>query len=60
MVEEGSTASTAIFRPRSINCIPKLSINVDFPTPGVPERPILIACPEWLAKAASKSPACSR
>ena len=43
--DEGSTASTATRRSAAISCRPKFSIKVDFPTPGVPERPILIACP---------------
>ena len=37
----GSTASTATRKTlRPVKSVPKLSIKVDFPTPGVPERPI--------------------
>ena len=38
--DDGSTARTATFRPCSTSIIPKLSVNVDFPTPGVPDKPI--------------------
>ena len=38
--EEGSTASTATLSPRSIRNMPKASMKVDLPTPGVPDRPM--------------------
>ena len=42
LLEVGSTANTATFKPLLINIRPKLSIKVDFPTPGVPVNPIRI------------------
>jgi hypothetical protein len=41
--EEGSTASTATRSPCPVSIIPKLSMKVDLPTPGVPESPIRTA-----------------
>ena len=41
--EAGSTASTAIRRPRAMPARPKRSIKVDFPAPGGPEMPMRIA-----------------
>ena len=41
----GSTASTATLCPSFITWLPKDSINVDFPTPGAPDTPILIDPP---------------
>ncbi len=34
--EDGSTASTATRLPCAVSMVPNPSINVDFPTPGVP------------------------
>jgi len=39
-VELGSTASTATLWPKPVSIVPKLSINVDLPTPGVPDSPM--------------------
>ena len=41
IVEDGSTAKTAILWPSSISFKPKHSIKVDLPAPGGPVRPIL-------------------
>ena len=41
--EDGSTASTATFRPCSTSMVPKASMKVDLPTPGEPESPTRIA-----------------
>ena len=43
VAEEGSIASTAIFFPFCVSCKPRVSIKVDFQTPGVPVRPIFRA-----------------
>ena len=37
--EDGSTASTASFRPRPVSISPSVSMKLDLPTPGVPVRP---------------------
>lgn len=57
--EEGSTAKTATRRPSPISNMPKLSIKVDLPTPGVPDRPIRKAWRSF-GKALSNSTACAR
>ena len=57
--EDGSIASTATLSPRPISIMPKLSIKVDFPTPGVPDNPIRSAS-RPLGSAASSSVACAR
>jgi hypothetical protein len=44
LTELGSTARTATLNPKSVRYDPKTSIKVDLPTPGVPERPMRIAC----------------
>ena len=41
--EDGSTAKTATFFPIFVKCKPRVSIKVDFPTPGVPVKPIFNA-----------------
>ena len=43
LIELGSTASTATRSPIPVRYVPKLSIKVDLPTPGVPDRPTRIA-----------------
>src|SRR5690554_8023291 len=45
MGELGSTASTASFFPWLNKYKPKLSINVDLPTPGTPLMPMRILLP---------------
>lgn len=42
--EDGSTASTATLCPSPVICLPNTSINVDFPAPGGPERPVSYTC----------------
>ena len=44
VVEDGSTASTAILWPDPVNCLPKHSKSVDFPAPGGPDRPVKKVC----------------
>ncbi len=39
VVEDGSTANTAIFSPFSVKNFPRLSKKVDFPAPGGPDKP---------------------
>jgi hypothetical protein len=39
-VELGSTAKTATRSPCPVSILPKDSINVDLPTPGVPDSPM--------------------
>lgn len=39
VVDDGSTASTAIFSPLPVKNFPKLSKKVDFPAPGGPDKP---------------------
>ncbi len=53
-LDEGSTASTASRRPRSISFRPKASMKVDLPTPGRPS-----AEPHRLARRGSAGPATS-
>lgn len=43
----GSMANTATFFPWDVNCFPKLSIKVLFPTPGTPVIPILTELFAW-------------
>ena len=59
--ELGSTASTATLSPRSSSIMPKVSVKVDLPTPGVPDRPMRRASRSVLARrASSRATACSR
>ncbi len=44
--DPGSTASTAMRRPRAIPSSPKRSIKVDLPAPGGPEMPMRVAFPQ--------------
>ena len=37
--EDGSTARTATLCPRAVSCLPRASMNVDFPAPGGPDSP---------------------
>ncbi len=58
--EEGSTASTATFSPCPVSRRPKLSMKVDLPTPGVPERPMRSASRPFRARSARSASAASR
>ena len=40
VVDDGSTANTAIFSPLPVKNLPKLSRNVLLPAPGGPDKPI--------------------
>ena len=40
VVDDGSTANTAIFSPLPVKNLPKLSKNVLLPAPGGPDKPI--------------------
>ena len=51
--EDGSTASTASFMPRSISQTPSASMKVDLPAPGTPEMPMRIALPVRGSRAVS-------
>ena len=42
VVDDGSTASTAIFSPWLVKNVPKLSRKVDFPAPGGPDNPEIV------------------
>ncbi len=42
--EDGSIASTATRSPCPVSIDPKLSMNVDLPTPGVPDSARRMAC----------------
>ena len=57
--ELGSTASTATRMPCAVSIMPKLSMKVDFPTPGVPESPMRSAC-RSVGSFASNSAAAAR
>ena len=48
--EEGSTASTATLISFAVNILPKVSMKVDFPTPGIPVKPRRIEFPECVNK----------
>jgi len=39
-VELGSTANTATRKPAAVSMQPNASMKVDFPTPGVPDKPM--------------------
>ena len=58
--EDGSTASTATRRPSTVSIMPKLSIKVDLPTPGVPESPMRSACRPERDSTCNNSDACRR
>ena len=58
--ELGSMAKTATFLPLEIANLPKFSIKVDFPAPGVPVIPILIDFPVNGKISLSNSSACFR
>ena len=58
--EEGSTARTATRCPASMSRLPRLSINVDLPTPGTPEIPRRIEPPEKGVRSSSRRLAGSR
>jgi hypothetical protein len=58
--EEGSTASTATRSPSSISIMPKASMKVDLPTPGVPDIPIRSACRPAGRSASSSAVASAR
>ena len=57
---DGSTARTATRRPCAVSMVPKLSMKVDFPTPGVPDMPIRMACRSAPFSRSINSAACSR
>ena len=40
VLDDGSTANTAIFSPLPVKNLPKLSRNVLLPAPGGPDKPI--------------------
>ena len=58
--EAGSTASTAIRRPRAIPSSPKRSMKVDLPAPGGPEMPMRTAPPVCGSSASTSRSASSR
>ena len=58
--DPGSTARTAIRRPRAIPSSPKRSIKVDLPAPGGPEMPIRVARPQAGRIVSISCSACSR
>ncbi|CAM5368098.1 hypothetical protein FALB51S_01697 [Frigidibacter albus] len=58
--EEGSTASTATRSPCAVSIIPKDSMKVDLPTPGVPDSPMRSAWRPDPASASSSAPASAR
>ena len=59
-LDDGSTASTASDRPRSISPRPKRSMKVDLPTPGTPVIPSRTDLPVCGSSAASRQSARSR
>ena len=60
LAEDGSTASTATRRPCPVSIRPKLSMKVDLPTPGVPDRPMRKACRPVARSADTSACACTR
>ena len=55
-----STVSTATRCPWSMTWFPRASMNVDLPTPGAPEMPRRMDCPEWGISCSSNSFAVAR
>ena len=59
-VEDGSTASTATRCPCPVSIVPNVSMNVDLPTPGVPDMPMRSASPVSAQTASSSAAARAR
>ena len=58
--DDGSTARTATRKPCPVSIVPKASMNVDLPTPGVPDKPIRSACRSGSASRSSSVSASRR